>query len=265
MAAQTAFPTSAIPLHEAGDGRPALVLHGGGGPATVAPIAAHLAGAMHVLTPTHPGWDGTPLPASIGSIRQLAGVYLRLLRERDLHDVLLVGSSIGGWLAAEIALADVDGRIAGLVLVDAAGIDVPGEPIADVFALSPQELAQRSWHAPDRFFVDPAQLPPERRTAIRANLEALRTLTADPYMHDPSLRERLGAIAVPTLVLWGESDRVATPDYGRAYAAAIPAARFAAIAGAGHLPQLEQPAATAALIDAHRMRTSGSVGAGGAR
>ena len=82
------------------------------------------------------------------------------------------------------------------------------------------------------------------------NIEALRTFAGDPYMHDPKLLRRLARVAVPTLVIWGESDGIATPAYGRAYAAALPNARFELVREAGHLPQIEQPAATLALVDA---------------
>ncbi len=90
-----------VTLAEAGTGRTALVLHGGGGPATVQGIAAHLSGAMGVLTPVHPGWDGTSRPQWLSAISDLAAVYLRLLRDEGLRDVLVVGSSIGGWIGAE--------------------------------------------------------------------------------------------------------------------------------------------------------------------
>ena len=91
-----------VTLTEAGTGRTALVLHGGGGPVTVNGIAAHLSGAMHVLTPVHPGWDGTARPEWLAAIGDLAAVYLRLLRDEGHRDVLVIGSSIGGWIGADL-------------------------------------------------------------------------------------------------------------------------------------------------------------------
>jgi len=67
-------------------------------------------------------------------------------------------------------------------------------------------------------------------------------------MADPALLARLAAVSVPTLVIWGEADRIGDLDYGRAYAAAIPGARFEVLPGAGHLPQLETPDALLALV-----------------
>ena len=81
----------------------------------------------------------------------------------------------------------------------------------------------------------------------QANMQTMALVARD--MNDPELRGRLGAVEIPVLVIWGDSDRIFTPGYGRAYAESFPNRRFELIADAGHLPQLEQPAATLALID----------------
>jgi pimeloyl-ACP methyl ester carboxylesterase len=239
-------------INEAGTGRPALVLHGGGGPATVAGLARHLAGSMRAITPTHPGWDGTARPDWLTGVDDLAVAYLDYLADNDLRDVLVVGSSIGGWIAAEMAVRDTAGRISGLVLIDATGIHVPDAPMPDFFALDARGVAEHSFHDPDRFYVDPATIPAEQLAVRRANMETLKVLAADPYMHDPKLARRLGRVRVPALLLWGASDRIVTPAYGAAYAAAFADGRLEVIPAAGHLPQLEQPEATFAAIDAYR-------------
>jgi pimeloyl-ACP methyl ester carboxylesterase len=242
-------PDLPIRLSEAGSGAAALVLHGGGGPATVEPIATHLAETHRALTPTHPGWNGSARPARLTRIGDLAAAYLNLLGELDLADVLVVGSSIGGWIAAEMALQDGRERIGRLVLIDSVGVDIPGHPIRDFFALDARGVADYSYHDGDRFYVDPTTLPAEQLAARQANMATMRVLAGDPYMHDPSMLGRLGGLSIPTLVMWGESDRIVSPDYGRALAAAIPDARFEIIRKAGHLPQIEQPEATFSLID----------------
>ncbi len=239
-----------LPLsyEETGSGQ-ALVLHGGGGPVTVAPLTAHLAETMHVLAPVHPGWNRTPRPDRLASIPDLAAAYLDWLRERDLRDVLVTGSSLGGWIAAEMAAGDDEGRIGTLVLIDSAGIEVPGAPIRDFFALDPRGIAEYAWHDSERFYVDPATVPPEQAAVQAANTATMRVYAGDPYMHDPGLLARLGGITVPALVLWGDSDQIITPDYGRYLAGALGNARYQQISDAGHLPHLEQPAATLAAID----------------
>ncbi|RKS72649.1 pimeloyl-ACP methyl ester carboxylesterase [Motilibacter peucedani] len=221
--------------------RPVLLLHGGGGPATVLPWAERLAATRpaHVLTPTHPGWDGTPRPEETSTIAGLATAYAELLDARDLHDVTVVGNSIGGWVAAELALLGSP-RTTRFVLVDAVGLEVPGQPVADFFALTPAELAQLSYADPQRYGIDPAALPPEARARMAANRPVIEDY-AGRAMTDATLAGRLSGVTAPTLVVWGEADRIVTPDYGRAYAAAVPGAEFRLLPCTGHLPQVETP------------------------
>lgn len=131
-------------------------------------------------------------------------------------------------------------RITGVALVDAVGIEVPGHPVADFFALTMDEVAQLSYHDPARFRVDPAALTAEQQATMAANRASLAAY-AGTAMSGPGLRSRLGQVTVPVLVIWGDSDRIVDPEYGRAYAAAIPGARFRLLPATGHLPQLESP------------------------
>jgi pimeloyl-ACP methyl ester carboxylesterase len=243
-------PPLSLTIDDVGTGRPALILHGGGGPVTVAMITGHLAETMHAVTPTLPGWNGTERPDWLTGIDDLAATLLSYLEDQDLTDVLVIGSSIGGWIAAEMAVRDAAARISGLILIDAVGIEVPGQTITDFFALDARGVAEHAFHDSERFYADPATLPPAQLAMMQSNLAALRVVAGDPYMHDPALRGRLGGVSVPALVIWGDSDAIVTPDYGRAYAQSLPDARFELVSDAGHLPQIEQPAATLALIDA---------------
>lgn len=230
-----------VTVTEHGRGRPVLLLHGGGGPATVTPWAQRLAATRpaRVLTPVHPGFGGTPRPAGLDGVAGLAAAYAALLDTLDLRDVTVVGNSIGGWVAAELALL-APPQVSGYVLVDAVGIEVPGHPVADFFALAPAELARLSYADPGTYGVDPAALPPAARAAMAGNRAAL-AVYAGTAMTDPTLVGRLGAVRTPTLVVWGAADRIGDPDLGRAYAAAIPGATFALVQDAGHLPQIEAP------------------------
>jgi pimeloyl-ACP methyl ester carboxylesterase len=216
--------------------RPFLLLHGGGGVATMAGFADLLAERTHsrVLLPTHPGFGGTPKPAELSSVTELAGVYVDLLEELDLTDVTVLGNSFGGWLAAEIALRKSP-RVSGAVIVDGIGIDVEGHPITDVSGLSPAELRSFSFHDPSK-----APVPPGGGTGPSPDVRALIGYTG-PAMSDPTLAKRLGDIDIPVHVLWGESDGIAGPDYGRAFAAAIPLSKFTLLPRTGHLPQVETP------------------------
>ena len=226
---------------DAGEGRPFLLLHGGGGPDTMTRFGQRLAEThpARVLVPTHPGFANTSRPEELDSFRRLALLHVALLDELDLRDVTIVGNSIGGWVTVEMALLGSP-RISGIVLIDAVGIEVADHPVADFFTMSYDEFLERAFHNPDPFRMDPTSLPPAAQAAMAANRSALAAYTGG-QMNDPALAERLGSLELPTLVLWGDSDRVADPEYGQAYADAIPTARFQILTEVGHLPQLENP------------------------
>jgi pimeloyl-ACP methyl ester carboxylesterase len=237
-----------VTLVEHGRGRPFLLLHGGGGPLTVSGWAESFADAVdaRVLAPTHPGFAATSRPERLGSVRALARVYVALIDALDLVDVTVVGNSLGGWIAAEMALLGSP-RISRCVIVDGVGLDVDGHPVVDFFALTPREVAAHSYHDPNRYGIDPAALPEPARAAMAGNRAALAAYTTTG-MSDPSLERRLTQARVPTLVVWGDADRIADQDYGRAFAAAIPGARFALLTDTGHLPQIESPEKLTAVV-----------------
>ncbi|WNV91196.1 alpha/beta hydrolase [Umezawaea sp. Da 62-37] len=221
-----------------GEGRAFLLLHGGGGPQTVAGFARLLAAHGRVITPAHAGFGGTERPDWLDTMAGLAEVYVQFLEDEDLRDVIVVGNSMGGWTAAEMALLGSD-RISGIVLVDAVGIEVEGQPVVDIFPLSLPELSKLSYHDPEKFGIDPSGFSDAQKAGMAANRSALAVYGAS--MVDPTLRERLAGVKVPALVLWGEADRIVTPEYGRAFAEAIPGSVFHLLRGTGHLPQIETP------------------------
>jgi pimeloyl-ACP methyl ester carboxylesterase len=230
-----------VTVADYGSGQPFLLLHGGAGPQSVTAFAEKFAAAhdVRVLVPTHPGFGGTLRPEALSSIGGLAALYNTLLDQLGLQDVTVIGNSIGGWITAEIALLKSP-RVSGIVLIDAVGIQVPGHPVADFFALSMDQVFQLSFHNPEPFRIDPATLPPAAQ-AIAAGNRAAISVYAGTAMTDPTLAVRLRSLEIPTLVLWGDSDGIVDADYGRAYAAAIPMARFQLLPETGHSAQLETP------------------------
>jgi pimeloyl-ACP methyl ester carboxylesterase len=230
-----------VTFTDRGAGRPFLLLHGGAGPQSVENFAARLAGAgpARVIVPVHPGFGGTPRPDQLASMTALASVYGQLIDDLELTGVTVIGNSIGGWIAAEIALL-ASPRVTGVVLVDAAGLQLDADPTADFFALTMDQVADLSYYRPDDFRIDVASLPDQAKAAMAGNRAAL-AVYGGTAMADPGLLDRLPAITVPVLVVWGAADRMIPPAHGRAYAAAIPGARFRLITEAGHLPQLETP------------------------
>jgi pimeloyl-ACP methyl ester carboxylesterase len=229
--------------------RPFLLLHGGGGAATMAGFADLLAERTHsrVLLPTHPGFGGTTRPAGLATTRDLAAAYVALLDQLDLSDVTVIGNSFGGWVAAEMALQDSP-RISGAVIIDGIGIEVDGHPVTSVAGLAPAELQKLSFH-------DPGKAPRPPATGGTGPSPDIRALAAyaGPAMSDPTLRDRLSGLDLPVHVLWGESDGIVDPEYGQAYAASMPMATFTLLPKTGHLPQVETPEELlAAILDLGR-------------
>lgn len=251
------YGTVEVSITETGEGNPFLLLHGGGGPLTVTRFADLLAAQRpaRVIIPTHPGFGGTPRPDSLTGVSGLAALYVALLADLGLHNVTVIGNSIGGWIAAEMALLDTN-RISSFVLVDAVGIEVSGHPIADFFSLTPRQVAELSYHDPDRFGIDPSKLSPEALKVMGGNRAALAVYGGK--MVEAGLAERLVGVKTPTLVAWGDSDRIADADYGQAFADAIPGARFQLLRDTGHLPQIETPKqlleAVWAFVESHTQR-----------
>jgi pimeloyl-ACP methyl ester carboxylesterase len=231
-----------LTVEERGEGQPYLVLHGGAGPQSVAAFAQLLAekGGSRVVTPTHPGFGGTTRSERLDSVAKLAVLYAGLLDGLGLEDVTVIGNSVGGWIAAEMALLG-SARISRIVLLDAVGIEVEGHPVADVSGLSVPEIQALSFHDGTALRVDPTTISDAQKAIMAANGAALAVYSGSSAMADPTLLGRVSGITIPTLVLWGESDRIVEPAYGRAYAAAIDGARFEVLPATGHMPQMETP------------------------
>jgi pimeloyl-ACP methyl ester carboxylesterase len=235
-----------------GEGRPIVLLHGFQTLDPEAPVLDLLGRHGAVLAPSLPGFGRSPRPDDFDTIADLVHFVLALLDQVPGEKATLIGLSFGGWLAAEAAVKCCH-NIARLVLADPVGIKIgpPDHPdILDIFNRSPEEVRDKSWHDPERFAPDFDEMSDEALIVHARNREALCRYAWHPYMYDPQLKRWLARIRVPTLVLWGASDRIVTPDYGRAYGALIPGARFELIERAGHHPEIEQPEAFVARIAA---------------
>jgi pimeloyl-ACP methyl ester carboxylesterase len=225
-----------------GAGRPLLLLHGMESVSPKSPYLDLLSRHAGIIAPSSPGFGHSPRPDDFDTIYDLVHLYLALLDDLPYDKVTLVGLSFGGWLAAEVAVASCH-RLDKLVLVDPVGIKIGGREtrdILDVFNTNPAEVKKCTWH-------DPANAPDfdamsDDELVVHArNWEALCLYAWHPYMYNPQLKQWLARIKVPTLMLWGASDGVVSPDYGRAYAGLIPGAKFELIDRAGHRPAEEQP------------------------
>jgi pimeloyl-ACP methyl ester carboxylesterase len=239
-----------IRLMRGGAGPPLLFLHGGGGVGIWLPCMAQLAKKFDVIVPEHPGFGASDTPPWLDTIGDLANFYLDFIDQLDLSDVHLVGSSLGGWIATDLAVRNAT-RLASLTLIGAAGIHVKDVPQVDSF-LSGEEQRIR-----DLFYdqelaeaVIAGSQRPELEDAALKNRMTTAKLSWQPRNHDPHLCKWLHRIKVPTLLVWGDHDRLFPKDYAFAFQRLIPGAKAVIIADCGHLPHVERGDAFAAELEA---------------
>jgi len=238
-----------------GQGSTLLVLHDCEVMTEWQPYHTALATRFTVLAPSHPGFGASERSDTIDSIDDLAYLYLDFIASLGPHPVDVLGLGMGGWIAAEMAVR-CSHQLRRLVLANAVGIKVSGRTAVDImetFILSREQLLEVGWHDPalgaERMKLPGASgLADEELLTLIRNREAAARLTWRPFMHNPALRRWLHRITVPTLVLWGESDRIVRPDYGRTFQHAIPGAQFQLIPASGHYPYLERPDAFVAAV-----------------
>ncbi len=239
-----------LEMLERGQGAPIFYLHGGGGIGLDLPFLDLLAKAHRVIAPSHPGFGQSSLPDWLDSMDDIAHIYLELMDRLGLTRTDLVGFSIGGWIAAELA-TKVPERINRVVLIGPVGVKT-GPPdkldIPDVFAMPREKLDRLRFHDPAKNPADLASMPDEALHTVARNSETLALLTWEPYMHNPKLKHRLHRVKVPALFLRGASDGIVSAEYLERYAALLPQARIETVAEAGHLPHVEQPNTTAAKV-----------------
>lgn len=255
-----------ITLRRAGAGEPLLYLHSATNEVALwGPGLSGLAARAALIAPVHPGFPGSDGVERIDHISDLVLHYVDLLDALGIARAHVVGSSLGGWIAAELASLYPE-RVGSLVLCGAAGLWIEGAPIAEAFNVLPDQLAERLYfdqqhpmarmlHAAAEMPVD-APLPEEMLLAFHQSNEATARVAWNPYFHNPKLEGRLDRISAPTLVLWGGEDRFIPPAHGERYAARIRGATLQLIPACGHLPVIERPDAFVTAVQAFLARHS---------
>jgi pimeloyl-ACP methyl ester carboxylesterase len=232
-----------VEVYEQGSGPPLLFLHPHTGNNSRAAVLQRLARDWTVIAPSHPGFGRTELPAWMKTIDDLSYFYLDLMATLDLRNVTLVGASLGGWIAAEIAIKSAE-RLSRLVLAGPVGIRL-GAPetvdIFDIFVAAKTEVDKRLYHDPEFALTDVSALSEEEAFIMFRSRESTALFGWSPYMHTPNLKHWLHRIRIPALVLHGENDGITSADYARAFAAQIPSAKFQIIEKSGHFPHIEAP------------------------
>ena len=239
-------------LRGGADGPPLMFLHGAGGGGIELPFMTALAERYHVIAPEHPGFGASDEPDWLDDIHDVAYFYLDLLKHMNLAKVHLVGMSLGGWIAMEVAVRST-WRLASLFLVCPAGVHVPGAATGDPFTWSPEETFRQGFHNQD--FADKAiaALPPvvEADDTWLKNRSAFARLAWEPRLHDPNLQKWLHRIDVPTHIAWGSHDNILSAEHAKAIAGMIPDAGVTVLPDAGHFLHIEQADALVAAIQAH--------------
>jgi pimeloyl-ACP methyl ester carboxylesterase len=238
-----------IHLQRAGSGAPLLFLHGAAGITAWLPYFDALAKDRAIVIPDHPGFGDSDTPDWLYGIGDIAYFYLDLIEHLGLRNLDIVGHSIGGWIAAEIAARNAS-AIRSLTLLAPAGVRVKGVLSGDIFMWSPDERANNLFHSPALAagMLAAAAANPDQMKAQLKNSYGAARLAWQPRLFNPELQRWLHRIKAPLQLIWGEGDKVLPVDYARAWTDALPQARLAKFARCGHLPHVERPSETANVV-----------------
>jgi pimeloyl-ACP methyl ester carboxylesterase len=228
-------------LRRGGAGEPLLYLHGASGAPLIMPFMEKLAQRFDVLVPEHPGYGLSDEPEWLENIHDAAYFYLDFLRKLNLKNVVVVGSSMGGWIAMEMAVRDTS-RLKSLVLVSPAGIAARGVQPADIFLMPPEEVIRNLFHDEKLALARLAEpMTPEALDIALKNRHTTARLAWEPRLHDPFLPKWLHRIDVPVKIIWGAHDRILPVGFVEEYKRLLPRAKVHIVENAGHLPQAEKP------------------------
>jgi pimeloyl-ACP methyl ester carboxylesterase len=230
-----------------GDGPPTLYLHGAGLTRMWLPLYEQIAQSVDLIAPEHPGYGETEMPEWLDGFDDLVIHYDTLLDALELERVHLVGYSLGGWIAAELAVF-YPRRFDSLTLITPIGLRIPGKPLGDVFAMDPETLFMTMFNDP----ANAAQVLPDIESLDEIEHQfgeaaTLARLAWNPRF-DPKLERRLARVTCPTLVVRAEHDRMVPDEMAERYAELIAGARIETVPGTGHALVVEQPEKTANVI-----------------
>ena len=229
-----------VSLRRAGKGPPLLFLHGADGYSQWLPFFDALAEQYELLVPEHPGFGASDDPPLIRSVSDMAMFYLDFLETLELRDIHIVGHSLGGWIAAETLIRD-QSRAKSLTLISAAGIRVEGIPSGDIFIWNREELLRNVFY--NQAYADIAlslQLTEQQLDTMLKNRFTATKLGWQPRWYNPDLEKWLHRIKLPTLIIWGDEDKVMPADYAGLWRERLPDARLVMIEKCGHVPQIEK-------------------------
>ena len=234
-----------LSLRRVGSGVPLLYLHGTDGLAEWPAMLDTLAHEFDVIAPDHPGFGASEVPGWIDDVSDVAYLYLDAIEKLGLSRLHVVGQSLGGWIALEMAVRST-ARLRSLTLISSAGIHVKGVPKADIFMIDPEEQARLAYADPKLGEDAAARAGADKYQDLAVlNRIASARFGWQPRFFNPRLERWLHRVNVPTHVIWGDQDRIIPPAYGAAFHRLIPGSKLTTIPNAGHLPHVERADAVA--------------------
>ncbi len=227
-------------MRRAGSGPTVLFLHGANGILAWLPFFDRLSDRFDLRVPDHPSFGGSPTPPWLDDMADLAYFYLDLFDELKLDDIHIVGHSMGGWLAQEIAIRS-QARIKSITLIASVGIRIKGDPVANLFVMTPEQIMHAVYADPKLIAAELARtLTPDEITLITANRTASARLAWSPRFFNPKLSKWLHRITVPVQIIWGAQDGVVSAAYAQEFRKFIPHASVTVFPDAGHAPFAER-------------------------
>jgi pimeloyl-ACP methyl ester carboxylesterase len=229
-----------VHVRRGGSGAPLLYLHGASGTPMWLPFLDALSEKFDVIAPDHPTFGLSDEPDWLDDIHDMAYFYLDFMAALGLDGAHVVGQSLGGWIALEMAVRSTQ-RFRSLTLVGSAGIRIKGKPAADIFMMDPDELTRAL--LVDEAIIDRminTELTEEQLDIQIRNKVSTARLGWQPRLFDPSLRKWMHRIDVPTHIVWGDTDRIIPPDYAKEFQGLIGGSSVTMIENSGHLPHVER-------------------------
>ncbi|MER3452248.1 MAG: alpha/beta hydrolase [Acidimicrobiia bacterium] len=256
---RVAIPLGKQQVWRGGAGAPVVYLHSATGEPAMAPaFLEELAETFEVYAPMFPGFGESEGIEAIDGPEDAAFYLADLLRALDLERPHLIGTSLGGWLAAELAVRWPE-RLGRIVLVNPVGLHIPGAPIKEIFGRDPAELAEdlfadqshplaAAMRQMSELAHQKVQIPFELVRPVLQSLAATARIGWNPYLHNPKLPGRLHRITNAVLLVRAAMDRLVPAAHVARYAELLPNAQVIEVPDAGHLVPLERPGELAAIV-----------------
>jgi len=249
-----------VQVRRGGSGAPIVYLHSAAGEGEGLPLLPELARHFDVIAPMFPGFGGSEGIEQIDGMEDAVFHLLDLFERLGLGPCSVMGLSLGGWMAAELATRYPE-KITKLILANPAGLYVPGANIKDIFGRTPSQMAGDLFadqnhpvaalmHQMDKLITEGggASIPFEMIKPQIQSMTATARLGWNPYLHNPKLQSRLWRITAPTLVVRSDKDTLVPAPHCETYAREIPNARLVHMPDTAHMVVLEQPAKLADIV-----------------